>query len=103
MRGIANLYSFSFVRNLPGLEPLSNRPFLLPKQTRSSPNITLVLDLDETLVHCSTIDMPEKDLEFTVEFAGEKYRVTLLLVNVSGLRQFPAPLPRISKPFRKNV
>ncbi|KAI8921622.1 HAD-like domain-containing protein [Entophlyctis helioformis] len=68
---------FYFIRNLP---PLSKeqmcRPCVLPKKTRSSPPITLVLDLDETLVHCSTIPLDTFDISFPVEFNGVTYRVS---------------------------
>lgn len=36
---------------------------------------TLVLDLDETLVHCSTEFFPEADFEFCVHFQGSDYNV----------------------------
>lgn len=44
---------YAFVKRLPGRDlKILNKPFLLPPQTRSSHKRTLVLDLDETLVHC---------------------------------------------------
>ncbi|RKP10617.1 HAD-like domain-containing protein [Thamnocephalis sphaerospora] len=51
------------------------RPFALPRKTRSSPPITLVLDLDETLVHCSTSPIDQPELQFPVEFNGVHYQV----------------------------
>jgi CTD small phosphatase-like protein 2 len=49
---------FLFIKRLPALEQCIDAPrtsFLLPRQTRHSKRKTLVLDLDETLVH-STLD-----------------------------------------------
>ncbi|KAL7540104.1 hypothetical protein ACHAWF_006594 [Thalassiosira exigua] len=37
--------------------------------------ICLVLDLDETLVHCTVEPTPDADMEFPVEFNGVEYRV----------------------------
>jgi len=72
---------YVFIRSLPPLTQswISTRQILLPPQTRSSPKLTLVLDLDETLVHCSTTRMSVSDIEFKVEFAGEIYNVMGLL------------------------
>ena len=53
------------------------RPNALPRKTRSSPPITLVLDLDETLVHCTTTPIPgiHSDINFVVPFNGLDYKV----------------------------
>lgn len=37
--------------------------------------ITLVLDLDETLVHCTVEPVPDPDMVFPVEFNGVQYQV----------------------------
>ena len=49
---------------------------LLPKQTRSSPKLTVVLDLDETLVHCNTLPIESPDVSFPVTFNGTDYTIS---------------------------
>jgi hypothetical protein len=68
---------YLFIKRLPLLAECVApcRPLLLPKQTRRSPPITLVLDLDETLVH-STLELCEDaDFNFPVHFNGCKHTV----------------------------
>ena len=43
--------------------------------TRRSHPVTLVLDLDETLVHCSIEPIEDADLQFEVNFGGLMYHV----------------------------
>jgi hypothetical protein len=101
IRSFSNFLSprFYFIRLLPPLTPAQlARPALLPKKTRSSPPITLVLDLDETLVHCSTGTLDPHDLQFTVDFnqilytvdASFKKKLTLIgfMQNSTSLRCF---------------
>ncbi|KAK9104151.1 hypothetical protein Scep_020995 [Stephania cephalantha] len=59
---------FFFIKSLPELSSVvpTFRPVLLPKQTRSCPPTTLVLDLDETLVHSSLLPIDDADFTFTV-------------------------------------
>ncbi|KAH9617031.1 hypothetical protein KSS87_019090 [Heliosperma pusillum] len=67
----------SFIRNLPDLSEVvpSGRPTILPKESRERKPITLVLDLDETLVH-STLDHCENsDFTFTVFFNMKEHIV----------------------------
>lgn len=40
---------------------------LLGKKTRDSPDITLILDLDETLIHSSLLPISEHDLQLPVD------------------------------------
>ena len=52
------------------------KPHLPPRRmTRGAPKATLVLDLDETLVHCSVEPSAAADLVFPVQFNGMEYQV----------------------------
>ncbi|KAL0385358.1 UNVERIFIED_CONTAM: CTD small phosphatase-like protein 2 [Sesamum radiatum] len=61
---------YYFIKNLPELSSVvpAFRPVLLPKQTRSCPSTTLVLDLDETLVHSTLEPCDDADFTFSVNF-----------------------------------
>ncbi|KAM3344532.1 CTD small phosphatase-like protein 2 isoform X1 [Capsicum galapagoense] len=61
---------YFFIKNLPDLSSVvpTFRPILLPKQTRSCPSATLVLDLDETLVHSTLEPCDDADFTFSVNF-----------------------------------
>ena len=65
-----------FIKNIaPVPESYQNRsPHLPPKRT-DAPKITLVLDLDETLVHCETSQLSNPDYKFPIEFHGHLYEV----------------------------
>ncbi|GBG62053.1 hypothetical protein CBR_g28529 [Chara braunii] len=68
---------YLFIKRLPKLSDIVSecRPHLLPKQTRRSPPISLVLDLDETLVH-STLELcPDADFSFPVHFNNQQHMV----------------------------
>ena len=48
---------------------------LLPKKKPGENKVSLILDLDETLVHCATFGMKSFDFKFPVMFNGVKYEV----------------------------
>ncbi|XP_076885644.1 uncharacterized protein LOC143535211 [Bidens hawaiensis] len=68
---------YFFIKNLPELASVVPvyRRVLLPKQTRSCPSTTLVLDLDETLVHSTLEPCDDADFTFTVNFNLEDHIV----------------------------
>ncbi|OVA17502.1 NLI interacting factor [Macleaya cordata] len=68
---------YLFIKNLPDLSSVvpTFRPMLLPKRTRSCPPATLVLDLDETLVHSTLEHCDDADFTFTVNFNMKKHTV----------------------------
>jgi CTD small phosphatase-like protein 2 len=70
---------YAFIKSLPPYDhvvpPHRPRPVLLPQQKAGSPDLTLVLDLDETLVHCSIEPISNPDLTFSVDFNGTLYDV----------------------------
>lgn len=68
---------FLFMKYAP---PISENYFkrtgpYLPKKTSKCPEYTLVLDLDETLVHCTIEESSNPDLIFPVSFNGDQYQV----------------------------
>lgn len=68
---------YFFIKNLPDLYSVvpTFRPMLLPKQTRSCPSTTLVLDLDETLVHSTLEPCEDADFTFPVNFNLQEHTV----------------------------
>jgi CTD small phosphatase-like protein 2 len=67
---------YYFIKHIPPLdETQRNRQAVLPCKTRQSPEYTLVLDLDETLVHCSLSPIPDSQFNFPIMFQGVEYEV----------------------------
>ncbi|XP_028772201.1 CTD small phosphatase-like protein 2 isoform X1 [Neltuma alba] len=68
---------YLFIKTLPDLSSVvpTFRPLLLPRQTRSCPPTTLVLDLDETLVHSTLEPCEDADFTFPVNFNFEDHTV----------------------------
>ncbi|XP_042048731.1 CTD small phosphatase-like protein 2 [Salvia splendens] len=68
---------YFFIKNLPDLSSVvpTFRPLLLPKQTRSCPLTSLVLDLDETLVHSTLEPCNDADFTFSVNFNMKEHTV----------------------------
>lgn len=69
---------YVFIKNLPAYDFVVQDPsakICLPKKDPSDPPITLVLDLDETLVHCTVEPIPNADMVFPVMFHGVMYKV----------------------------
>lgn len=67
---------FIFIKHLPPLSSVArNRKSPIPPKPKEAPMITLALDLDETLVHCSVQPIDNAELTFNVNFNGMDYEV----------------------------
>ncbi|KAL3925963.1 MAG: hypothetical protein SGILL_000064 [Bacillariaceae sp.] len=72
---------YAFIKSLPKyelVEPL-RPPISLPPKDGAAPPVSLVLDLDETLVHCTVEAVDDADLVFPVVFHGITYQVHVRL------------------------
>lgn len=72
---------YVFIKSLPNYEIVAplRPPIALPPKRKDSPPISLVLDLDETLVHCTVEPVDDADLVFPVVFHGMTYQVHVRL------------------------
>jgi len=69
---------YLFIKSLPdypSVVPYPQSKICLPPKDPSDPRITLVLDLDETLVHCTVEPIADADMIFPVTFNGIQYKV----------------------------
>lgn len=66
---------YAFIGSLPPVPPSEGRALLLPRKPRGAPRLSLVLDLDETLLHSSIVPLAEYDIVFPVQFNGAAYQV----------------------------
>eukprot|EP00551_Chaetoceros_affinis_P007701 CAMPEP_0203667816 /NCGR_PEP_ID=MMETSP0090-20130426/4568_1 /ASSEMBLY_ACC=CAM_ASM_001088 /TAXON_ID=426623 /ORGANISM="Chaetoceros affinis, Strain CCMP159" /LENGTH=580 /DNA_ID=CAMNT_0050532085 /DNA_START=332 /DNA_END=2074 /DNA_ORIENTATION=+ len=69
---------YLFIKFLPPYSSVVHDPeqkICLPPKDKSDPPITLVLDLDETLVHCTVEPIPDATMVFPVYFNGVQYSV----------------------------
>uniref|UniRef100_A0A7S0RHZ6 FCP1 homology domain-containing protein n=1 Tax=Pyramimonas obovata TaxID=1411642 RepID=A0A7S0RHZ6_9CHLO len=70
---------YLFIKRLPPLDQVVDFPraVLLPPKTRRAPRMTLVLDLDETLVHSTLEDFNKADFTFPVHFNNQEHMVNV--------------------------
>ncbi|KAM3876268.1 CTD small phosphatase-like protein 3 [Diretmus argenteus] len=70
----------TFVRNIPSRsQPAKHCHRDIPPKTRSTPEATLVLDLDETLMFSSLNVIEEAEYSFYAAFQGHQYKVYMIL------------------------
>ncbi|XP_071395842.1 CTD small phosphatase-like protein 2 [Centroberyx affinis] len=69
---------FTFIKNIPSQQ---SKPSLrdIPPKTRSTPEATLVLDLDETLMFSSLNVIEEAEYTFHTSFQDHQYKVYMIL------------------------
>eukprot|EP00750_Incisomonas_marina_P030723 INCI7643.3.p1 GENE.INCI7643.3~~INCI7643.3.p1 ORF type:complete len:464 (-),score=76.52 INCI7643.3:2033-3424(-) len=74
-----SLQSYLLIKSLPAHEQMmannNQRQSLLPPKGPNSKKVTLVLDLDETLVHCGFQADPAADIQLQIQYGGQPYTV----------------------------
>jgi hypothetical protein len=73
---------YLFIKTLPSYSLVVSNPcekICLPPKAMTDPPISLVLDLDETLVHCTVEPIHDADMVFPVTFHGAEYTVYVRL------------------------
>ncbi|XP_066551922.1 CTD small phosphatase-like protein 3 isoform X1 [Amia ocellicauda] len=69
---------YDFIKNIPSQSQQSkSRTRDIPVKTRSAPEATLVLDLDETLVYSSLKEIEDAEHTFSTRFQDQEYKVFL--------------------------
>lgn len=76
--------SYAFIASLPEKLPSPLFKNILPKMKGEVNKKTLVLDLDETLVHSSLEKIDNPDLVFKVPFFDEEFEVMYHLFNLKN-------------------
>ncbi|XP_041861156.1 CTD small phosphatase-like protein 2-B [Melanotaenia boesemani] len=71
---------FTFIKNIPS-QSQHSRPCLrdIPPKTRSTPEATLVVDLEETLMFSSLNSIEEADYSFNITFQDHQYKAYMIL------------------------
>ena len=87
---------YTFIRSLPPTAPAAAlaRPVCLPKKTRGTHPVSLILDLDETLLHSSIVPLPTYDIVFPVHFNSVNYQARARLAAAPRARETPPASPR---------
>ncbi|OAF71136.1 hypothetical protein A3Q56_01093 [Intoshia linei] len=67
--------AFDFIGNLPSPESLPPLENILPPKTRSAHRFTLVMDLDETMVHCDYVQKQSMDYELIINYKSTNFHI----------------------------
>ncbi len=74
--GATRFNPYLFMKLLPSYDGVRKKcDSVLPAKPKAAPQKSLVLDLDETLVHCSVERVDHADLRFPVQFNGIVYEI----------------------------